>query len=691
MKKQKYHIFRNMKLRSKLLCSYLLTCLVPLLITTTIIYHFAVKNLEEESMELAVLYSSQIVSNIDNTVAEYDKITRSVLVDNEALAQVSQIRDRSISDRINDQLQVRKFLMRIAAIKPDMDCIAFLAANDSFYEYGKNGANGNINIERLKEEEWFQEMLRSRKVLTVSTAHFKTYYESGQDGIVVTIGRTLYDNSGRKMGTLLIDLNPFLLVEMNDNFKLTRNHYNIQIQVTSLESGGLLYDSDVVSGKNTWQELLSQEVGEEAKEAEAQNVGGESGQDGQKEGESAKRVWQKAEGRSAQEQPLGQSELLNGSNAQDNRTAWKEGASLTGLGIAEELIPVGETAVRIETKEQIIIRDSAHDGELLVEAVIPRDQLMNKASKITAISAIVIGISVCTIIGLSILLSRTITHPLTALQEKMGGIGEGKYHKIEDYQSQDEVGNLIQHYNMMVEQIQKLINDVYLAQIKQKDAKLTALRTQINPHMLYNTLESIRMKALVKGDAEVAEMIKILSKMFRASLGKDDDQNTIRNELEYVENYIKLQNVRFQGRFHFTYEVPGELLDMPIVPLVFQPIVENCVEHGNRNKGQELSVRLTIEELDLQRIRVVFMDDGAGMTEEKMAQLSEMFAHMGQDNMTAKDEIALGKSIGLRNIAERIYLRYGREYGIHILESSEKGTVITLLIPKVEGKDIGER
>ena len=691
MKKQKYHIFRNMKLRSKLLCSYLLTCLVPLLITTTIIYHFAVKNLEEESMELAVLYSSQIVSNIDNTVAEYDRITRSVLVDNEALAQVSQIRDRSISDRINDQLQVRKFLMRIAAIKPDMDCIAFLAANDSFYEYGKNGANGNINIERLKEEEWFQEMLRSRKVLTVSTAHFKTYYESGQDGIVVTIGRTLYDNSGRKMGTLLIDLNPFLLVEMNDNFKLTRNHYNIQIQVTSLESGGLLYDSDVVSGKNTWQELLSQEVGEEAKEAEAQNVGGESGQDGQKEGESAKRVWQKAEVRSAQEQPLGQSELLNGSNAQDNRTAWKEGASLTGLGIAEELIPVGETAVRIETKEQIIIRDSAHDGELLVEAVIPRDQLMNKASKITAISAIVIGISVCTIIGLSILLSRTITHPLTALQEKMGGIGEGKYHKIEDYQSQDEVGNLIQHYNMMVEQIQKLINDVYLAQIKQKDAKLTALRTQINPHMLYNTLESIRMKALVKGDAEVAEMIKILSKMFRASLGKDDDQNTIRNELEYVENYIKLQNVRFQGRFHFTYEVPGELLDMPIVPLVFQPIVENCVEHGNRNKGQELSVRLTIEELDLQRIRVVFMDDGAGMTEEKMAQLNEMFAHMGQDNMTAKDEIALGKSIGLRNIAERIYLRYGREYGIHILESSEKGTVITLLIPKVEGKDIGER
>lgn len=103
---------------------------------------------------------------------------------------------------------------------------------------------------------------------------------------------------------------------------------------------------------------------------------------------------------------------------QDNRTAWKEGASLTGLGVAEALIPVEETAVRIGTKEQIIIRDSAHDGDLLVEAVIPRDQLMNKASKITTISAIVIGISVCTIIGLSILLSRTITHPLTALQEK---------------------------------------------------------------------------------------------------------------------------------------------------------------------------------------------------------------------------------------------------------------------------------
>lgn len=583
---------RNTRLQNKLLISYLLACLIPLLLTTAVIYHFSVKNLEEESMELALLYSSQIVTNIDKFVEEYDRITKSILVDNDTIATINAMQAPAISQEVDNRLQIRKLLMRIALMRPNVDNIMLLTANDLFYEYSNYGCS--VDWSALAAEEWLQAQRKGKEVLFVTSAHFKTYYESQQDGIVVTIGRRLYDSVRREMGLLLIDMNPFDLVEMNDNFKLTRNLYHIRIHVTTAD-GAAVYDSDVISGKGTW----------------------------------------------------------------------------------EEIMDPGRPYERNE-RENIIITDTAHNGALRVEAIIPRKQLMGKAASISVISAAVIGCSIFMIIGLSVVLSRTITRPITELQNKMEQMGEGSYVKVENFQSSDEIGVLIQHYNHMVDKIETLVNDVYLAQIKQKDAKLMALRTQINPHMLYNTLESIRMKALVKGDSEVADMIKILSKMFRASLGKDHMQNTIRNELEYVENYIKLQNVRFQGRFDFRYDADESLLERPIVPLVFQPIVENCVEHGNRGHHQKLEVFLTVKKINENDISVAFFDNGIGMPPEKKEELNRIFENIGRENISLHEN---GQSIGLRNIAERIYLRYGNRYGIAIKESNENGTVIELLIP----------
>lgn len=583
-------ILTNKKLRNKLLASYLLACLIPLLLTTMIIYHFSVKNLEEESMELAVLYSSQIVTNIDRFAEEYDRITKSILVDNDTLADISAADSPSVSEKINSQLLVRKLLMRIAVLRPNVDNIMLLTTGGGFYQYSNSGAS--VSRQLLEEQEWMKSLLDSRQVLTVTGAHLKTYYDSQQDGIAVTIGRRLYNTAGIETGILLIDISPFELVEMNDNFKLTRSNYNIRIHVSS--DGETLYDSDVIDGKATWRQVM---------EAEAD--------------------------------------------------------------------------VQISEKENIIIRDTAHRGTLQVEAVIPRKQLMGKADSITLVSAVAIGCSILLIIGLSFILSGTITRPITQLQQKLVALGEGSYTRLEGFQSSDEIGTLIENYNRMVEKIKSLINDVYLAQIKQKDAKLMALRTQINPHMLYNTLESIRMNALMKGDTEVADMIKILAKMFRASLGMEDGGHTIRAELEYVENYILLQNIRFQGQFDFQYEVEEGLLDAGIVPLVFQPIVENCIEHGNRGNYRKLHIFLRCSRASNSSVCVTFRDDGQGMTAERMEQINRQLRSVGTDTIETEGD---GGSIGLRNIAERIYLRYGSEYYLRIVESGDEGTVIEMKI-----------
>lgn len=595
--KKMINFWKNTKLRNKLLLSYLAACLIPLLFTTVFIFRFSVKNMEEESMELARLYSSQIVTNIDRFIDEYGRITKAFLVDNDMLADISEMEAPSVYEEVENRLQVRRLLMRVSLMSPDVDNIMFLAGNGFFYQYNSKGEI--VNQSRLRQQEWVEELLQAKSVLMVTPVHLKNYYETENEDIAVTVGRRIFDHASREMGLLLIDVNPEKLVEMNGTFQTTGNNYHIRIRAARKSDGAVLYDSDVMSGYKTWTEVIS-----------------------------------------------------------------------------------GRKEVSLDEKENIVLRESTHNGEIMVEAVIPRAHLMAKASRITVVSLIAIGISVWMIISLSVILSRTILRPITELQRKIERMGDGDYARVEAEITSDEIGMLIQHYNHMVEKIQALINDVYVAKIKQKDAKIMALRTQINPHMLYNTLESIRMKALVKGDAEVAEMIKILAKMFRASLGKDDSVNTIRTELEYVENYVKLQNVRFQGIFEYKYEAEEALLDVPIMPLVFQPIVENCIEHGYRGHHEKLKIELKLTRLNRDTISVIFKDNGKGMPEEKLKKLQSQLALSDNNRVSVESgDGHSGGSIGLKNIAERISLRFGREYFVRILESKETGTVIEMRLP----------
>jgi len=590
--KRVYGLIKNAKLRNKLMASYLVACFVPLLLSTMVIRYFAVKNLEEDSMELAMIYSTQVVSNIENLVEDYDRLTKSAVVDNDILTIINSDKEPSVSAQIDYQLQARKLLLRMAILRPDVDNIMLLTKVGGFYQYNTSGTS--VNRQLLMEEAWLKRLTESRQVLTFTGAHFKDCYDVGQDGIVVTVGRKLYNTVGTEVGMVLIDMNPFDLVELNDTFKLTRSEYHIRIRV-SAEDGAVLYDSDVIDGKLTWQDVTD-----------------------------------------------------------------------------------GNTQVLPEEKDCIVIRDTAHDGQLGVEALIPRRQLMEKATRITWVAMLAIGVSVLMILGFSSVLSKAITKPITELQEKMEQVGEGSYGRLEGFESSDEIGILIDNYNSMVSKIQSLIRDVYLAQISQKDAKLMALRTQINPHMLYNTLESIRMKALVKGDVEVAEMIKILARMFRASLGREDGSHTIRAELEYVENYLRLQNIRFQGQFEFSYEMEEELLDVGIVPLVFQPIVENCIEHGNRGHYEKLHIEIKGRRISDTAVEILFRDDGKGMEPEQRQQVNRRLENVSEEYTQSGQE---GDSIGLYNIAQRIFLRYGQEYGLQVAKSSESGTVIRMRIP----------
>ena len=251
-------------------------------------------------------------------------------------------------------------------------------------------------------------------------------------------------------------------------------------------------------------------------------------------------------------------------------------------------------------------------------------------------------------------------------------------------QGEDEISEAFSDLEIMIQNIKKKDADMYEAQInkaellnEQQMMEFKMLASQINPHFLYNTLETIRMKAFKANDREVARAIKLLGKSMRYVLENTGTSfTTLSKELEHIKVYLDIQKLRFTDKFDSEIEVmedidPGKLL---ILPLLLQPVVENAILHGLEEKEKggliHILVRKQLEEEELLCIEV--SDNGNGMTEEALAFL--------QSTIEEKD-ISRNKSIGLYNINQRIKLTYGQKYGVKISSNIEEGTRVSLFIP----------
>ncbi len=592
-------VIQNMKLHNKLIISYLLACIIPLLLASFIIYNFSVKNLEEASLEFASVFNSQIVTNIDDFMDEYDKITKSALVDNDIINRLNNEDNATMNELVNNQLLIQKLLLRLETLKPDIQCIMLLSAKNKLYQFGNT--SDTINVTKLQDQSWYRQILESEDKLVITSIHSKSYYDNENDGFVLTVGRVLLNSNGVFSGVLLIDLDPLSLIKLNEKFLIARNDYNIKLTVTNAQKR-VLYDSDVASGRATWQQALN-------------------------------RSHQSLENKS--------------------------------------------------DKDFIVMSNQTHRGHLVVNAKIPRSKLLFKIAKINYVTLAAVLVCILITVVTSFLFSYTITKPIKNLQKNMRLAEEGQYLPLIRNDSNDEIGRLINSFNSMITKIKTLIEDVYIAQIKQKNAKFLALQTQINPHMLYNTLESIRMKALVKGEDEVAVMIKILSRMFKMILGKEAEPNLIKNELEYAENYIKLQNIRFNDRFTLDVRLDDTIRNCRIIAMVFQPIIENSIIHGFKDYNTFLNIVIDGEITPEKDVLIRVRDNGSGMSPEQAEELNKLLMESGSDKLKLDltDE-NMEESIGLKNIAERIKLHYGDHYYLRVASGNGSGATVEIRIPQ---------
>ena len=293
-----------------------------------------------------------------------------------------------------------------------------------------------------------------------------------------------------------------------------------------------------------------------------------------------------------------------------------------------------------------------------------------KALTISFIAAIFIFIL---LIRITYSISRSITSPVLKLSQVTEKVAAGDLNVRANLDAGAELGVLSRSLDEMIERINMLIAQVRTEQENLRVAELELLQAQINPHFLYNTLDTIIWLAEAGDQKKVVSMVGSLSEFFRASLGQGRDIVTIGDEMKHVISYLQIQQVRYQDILSYSVDVPEELYECRIPKITIQPIVENALYHGikNRRGGGKIIVSGENKE-DCILLKVI--DDGMGMTKERKAEVER-----GLREATPEES----SIYGLYNINERIRLTYGGSYGIYLESEFEKGTVVTVRLPKI--------
>ncbi len=330
-------------------------------------------------------------------------------------------------------------------------------------------------------------------------------------------------------------------------------------------------------------------------------------------------------------------------------------------------------SVRHDGQDYLVMATEIEQPDWLFVRVVPESGL-EKGIKVTQLrlaSIIIVFFAFCLFVAF--ILSNGITKPMKKILTVMKVAEKGDLSVRAETNGTDEMNQLGHGFNSMIAEIEELIHDVYISDYKKKEAELNALQAQINPHFIYNTLESIRMMAKINGDKESSRMLFVLGKLLRYGINTKKQIVTVTEEINHLQDYIKLQNHRFDNKFDLIVDVNENLLSTKIIKLVFQPVVENAIFHALETVEDKGVINLKGYKQENDAIFEI-SDNGLGMTSK---QLSELNASI--NNFELQQDGSRG--IGLRNINERIKLYFGPEYGLKIYSIINEGTKVIIRIP----------
>lgn len=297
-------------------------------------------------------------------------------------------------------------------------------------------------------------------------------------------------------------------------------------------------------------------------------------------------------------------------------------------------------------------------------SVIERGELAEGSRYVALVIIICLVLIGMLYIFLSRIISRAISLPLQQLEENIQLVAEGN-RRVTTWFDDSEVGKIGQQFKHLVNHNLDLHDKLLKTQLNEREAELLLLQSQINPHFLYNTLDSIYMQAIINDDDEVANMVQLLSEIFHLSLNKGKKLTTVRDAVEHINSYMKIQGIRFYDRFALHMDVEERILDEKILTFLLQPIVENAFYHGLEPKVGKGNIWVKGWE-EQEQLHFLIRDDGVGI----------------------EDLSVVEKGYGIANITERIKIYYGEAYGLTFESTPGQGTQVEMVLPKVkEEKD----
>jgi len=341
----------------------------------------------------------------------------------------------------------------------------------------------------------------------------------------------------------------------------------------------------------------------------------------------------------------------------------------------------GSFNLRNDSGEKLfVVFESLRVNNWVLAAVVPEHDILDKASHIQyfTLGAVVLLIVISSIIAAMI--AGNISGSIRRLARQVRKLEQGDFDVQFELRDHHEIGVLSRGLSHLAETVKLLLGQVIEEQERKRQMELLALQAQITPHFLYNTLGSIRQLIEMKDLERAGRMVNALTKFCMIGVSRGKEMITLREELDHLEYYLQIQKMRYSRDFDYSFDVSPALLDCMLPKLTLQPIIENAIYHGIKNKRGKGSIRISAAAVH-DDVEIVIYDNGAGMSRERLEQLSE--------SMHKVQVEAEPITYGLRNSHQRVVLCFGPRYGI-AMESVEGGyTSVRVLIPRrsVEGEE----
>lgn len=327
-----------------------------------------------------------------------------------------------------------------------------------------------------------------------------------------------------------------------------------------------------------------------------------------------------------------------------------------------------KSVVKIKGQSYLFTRSTTDYGNYYVISLLPLDIALQNVRNVMPMFIAILLICFIFSLIISIFTSALITKPIEKLIGAINQVKQGNFKTKVSFCYTDEIGMLGNEYNKMIDELNQLFNKVLQLEILNRESQIKAMQEKINPHFLYNTLDSIYIKAIKFKDNETANMIYSLSQIFRLTLNSGRELISVSDEINLMENYLLLQKIRFKDKLDYSIMIEPEMLPIQIPKLILQPFVENSIVHGMGKSAAPIKIEIQGNR-DGNTLNFVIKDNGVGIPPEILTEILS-----GTKEITNQDS----KAFAINNVKERLHLYYGENQSFQI--TSEEGSGVEVRI-----------